>query len=214
MVCEENHEQMSSKFCPFCGIAKPVPQKPTDKDIADKLNSIVQEVIKETKRNGYYRSDYQQHSLFLTKMIADKVSIPEGTVFVIATNNGNHIYTMDEVYQSYPFLKDIKINPIDENDPSGSIVYTMNTSNFARMFPFLYANGETRDGKFFNTAFELIASEVASDGFKQSGLPVSALLNDKYSSCLSQIYDRLYSLHDNKLAKYVLKRIANDKEFA
>ena len=225
MTCPVNHEQMTTKYCIECGaeFVKPVVDtttvattKPVDEAIAEQLNEIAAEVIKETGLKGIYRKNYEQTRLFLEKIIQRKLIIPDGMVFVIATNPPpNHIITMSELYETYPFLHDVDINSLIVNEPNDDkkLCNAHSTTNFARMHSFLIANGEYKNGKFFNIKFDKIANTLKDDdAYKRSGLPLSVLLDGSYYESLEK-FDELvkmvegFNLSDKRLVKFITNQL-------
>lgn len=200
MSCPKNHEQIASKYCPDCGVMRidriEMIVAKSDKDIAKELNEIVREVVKETGDDAFYREKKPQHVLFFEKIVKRQLGIPKDRMFIITGDYINHIFTMDEVYQSYPFLRNIDIKQ-----------FAAQNNDLQKMFSFLYASGVCRDDKYYNGRFETIAAHVADEDYKQCGLSVVDFMDDKYARC-SRLIDELKAITscNKSMTKYALRK--------
>jgi len=226
MSCKQNHEQLTTKFCSDCGAKRIEQQQLTEDDIAKQLNEIVKEVIKETKADAFYRNGRGHMTLFLEKILKRKLEIPNGMVFVITVNSPNHIITLKELYEAYPCLKEVDIQKNIKNMPTLEEIeekvqeseYFDVNCEFIKLCSFMVVNGEYKNGKFSNRIFDKIVKTLTDDKeFKESGLPLSVLLDDSYYSIqrnVNNIKNHIIGLKipNKNLVKFIVNQV--NKEFA
>lgn len=184
----------------------------TDKDIAKQLNKIINDIMDETKQLTFYRMydgmdnqcrSFNQHQLFLKKIFASKINIPDGMVFVITAQTKNVIFTMDEVFESYPFLKD-NINGLFIEDYNPDL-NARSTKNFVKIYDFLYANGQCLNGKFYNIYFEGLKKVLTFGIFTNDKLFDGTY--DRYLKIKDQI---VKDNKDNADRKMIINQIQKD----
>jgi len=202
MSCNQNHEEITSKFCPECGAKRIVS---IEDGIAEQLSEIVLEVLDESGFNIFARGIDKQLMLFVKKIFDKKIDIPDGMKFVIVGNHPYRIFSFKKVVKTYPFLTEDIINNFyviidDYKSP------TLETTDFAKMLPFLFANGECKDGKYFNKAFEAIKQLLESDEFKKSGCSEHDIIVWKYDVMYKSVQKTLDSFQgaDKKLVRFIL----------
>jgi len=222
MTCQVNHEQMTTKYCTECGAVRVEQPKPVDETIAQQLNEIVNEVIAETIKNGMYENGYQdkgtfyrknqyQNCLFLEKIMKRKIEIPDGALFVITANPPHKIFTLNEVYLKYPFLKEVDINSLIKVEPnSKNTIDTTTIAHFARMHSFLIAHGNCEKDEYYSPVFDTILKTLDEKDFKDSGLSLSDLLDGSLAAATKRLMSACYC--DKKYIKYILNKLS--KEFA
>lgn len=182
MSCQQDHTKLTSNYCPECGVAKPVVLSIED-NIAKQLNEIIKEIVDETNEPGFYKMQKDcdditmiQNELLMKKIMQRGLNIPNGMLFVITTGDDkiNRIFTLNDVYKSYPSLRQIDLKGITKN-------FGMNDDkHFQKMYSFLLANGDYAGDKFVNRRFDKYQKIFESDEFKTSGFTVEDIFNDNY----------------------------------